>query len=100
MSARKFEFVLTGPAKRDLQGLLSFTRQKWGYAQYLKYRQKVDKAIQTLIKNPEIGRKHYNHLVYTADKHHIYYRIQDSTIFIMRILHQRMNPTEHLDEEP
>ena len=45
-----------------------------------------------------IGRTKHKLLVYAAGKHLIYYRIEAATVYVVRILHERMDAAHHLDD--
>ena len=97
MSAHKLQLILTEPAKQDFRDILSFTLQTWGEGQFDEYRRKLDGALHTIAENPDIGHKRHGMLVYQAGRHRIFYREQGTSIYIFRILHERMDAGRHLD---
>ncbi|WP_245879937.1 type II toxin-antitoxin system RelE/ParE family toxin [Vibrio gangliei] len=60
----------------------------------------MERCLVMLSESPLIGRD-YNQIKqgirrYDYNKHAIFYRIRAHDIFILRILHQQMNPMLHL----
>jgi toxin ParE1/3/4 len=49
--------------------------------------------------NPHIGRTHPDvaYQCFEAGKHLIFYRIQETTVFVVRILHSKRDLPRHLD---
>lgn len=97
MSVPEFHLFLTGPARKDFRDILSFTEQNWGSAQRIVYKSKIDKALKMILDNPQMGRKKHGHLFCRVERHHIFYDVKGVTITVLRILHQRMDVTRHLD---
>jgi toxin ParE1/3/4 len=56
--------------------------------------------MRTAAKNPENGQERceikQGYYSIRADKHHIYYRVRDTHIEIIDVLHQSMEPGLHL----
>lgn len=98
MSAPDYRLELTEPAQEDYRDLLSFTLQTWGEEQLAKYKRKINDALQTITDNPRIGHKRHGLMIYHAGRHKIYYRIETTTIYVLRILHDRMDAVRHLPD--
>ena len=98
MSAPKFRLELTKPARLDFRDILSYTSQMWGERQLVEYKSKIDAALSAIAQNPNIGHTQHKLLVYPAGKHLIYYRIEAATVYVVRILHERMDAARHLDD--
>lgn len=96
MSGPEFRLELSEPAQRDFRDILSYTLQTWGEAQFATYRERIDAALMAIAVKPHAGRKAYGLLVQAVERHRIYYRIEDRVIFIIRILHERMDAPRHL----
>ena len=96
MSVHKFRLELSESAKLDLRDILSFTLQTWGEGQLVEYKHKIDNALNTLIENPQVGRPKHGMKVYPVGRHLIFYRLAESTVFVVRILHERMDTERHL----
>jgi toxin ParE1/3/4 len=76
--SRKYELIITEPAEIDLE------------------------SISALInKDPSIGKKRYGLpgviLGRKSGRHVIFYRVQDNTIYIIRILHETMDHGRHIN---
>jgi toxin ParE1/3/4 len=96
MSARRVDVELSGPALRDIDGILLFTRRTWGKGQQAVYRAAIYQALDRLSWYPESGRPRDDlfpacrglpveqHVIY-------YYQPDDTTIIVRRILHQRQD---------
>lgn len=100
MSARSLSVVLTLPAERDFANLLAFAEQQWGREQRRRYKAKLDRALGELASFPDLGRPRgrdgLDQRGFRVGEHVIYYRHDSRTITILRILHHRMNPEQHL----
>jgi toxin ParE1/3/4 len=87
-------------AELDLIGIWEYTFGQWDAAQADKYLDELDSGISLLADNPELGvsreavREGYR--VLFVNSHAIYYTITASTIFIVRVLHEQMDPGRHL----
>jgi toxin ParE1/3/4 len=69
--------------------------QTWGDKQLYIYRSVIDKALQTILQNPEIGHQRFDiserYRSYLAGQHLIFYRVEKNAVYVSRILHQRMD---------
>lgn len=87
-------------AELDLIGIWEYSFAEWDAEQADKYLDELDRGIGFLVDNPELGasrdavRKGYR--VLFINSHAIYYTITPSTVFIVRVLHERMDPARHL----
>lgn len=87
-------------AELDLIGIWEYTFGQWDAAQADKYLDELDRGISLLVENPELGvsreevREGYR--VVFINSHAIYYTITPSAIFIVRVLHEQMDPGRHL----
>lgn len=100
MSSPELRLKLSPRARRDFAGILRYTGETWGKAQMLVYRDLVDKALETIRLNPDIGHEHEDlpqtHRIYPVGSHVIVYRAAKSIVSVVRILHQRMSLSRHL----
>lgn len=87
-------------AELDLIGIWEYSFEQWDADQADKYLDELDRGISLLADNPELGvsreevREGYR--VLFINSHAIYYTITPSTIFIVRVLHEQMDPARHL----
>lgn len=89
-------------ARRDLKEIWSYTAEHWGDDQADRYLNSLDKAIARLSRNLLLG-VDFGHVRtdlrrLTVSRHRVFYIIIEQTIFIVRVLHERMDLESHLDE--
>ena|SRR5579863_8766422 len=98
MSSPKRRLELSQRAKEDIRDLLSYTLATWGESQLAKYRTSIDDALQGILRNPCAGRPSVKPAlkVIAAGHHRIFYRTIDDTIYVVRILHERMDTSRQL----
>ncbi len=88
-------YSLSPEAKKDLLTIRAHTQSKWGIQQAQKYIDALEKKCEKLARNPHSGRERpeikSGYRSITEGKHVIFYRVGDSGIDILRILHGRMD---------
>jgi toxin ParE1/3/4 len=88
-------YSLSPEAKKDLLDIHAYTQTEWGRQQAQKYIYALEKRCDELAHSPHIGRERpelkpgYRSIA--EGKHVIFYRVSDSDIEILRILHGRMD---------
>jgi toxin ParE1/3/4 len=96
----KHQLKITAPALSDVEAIAAYTYERWGELQTKAYMTQIESTIQTIGSDPALGRERYG--VPRAIKgrksgsHIVFYRVQDRTIFIMRILHESMDHGRHI----
>ena len=102
MSDRKHTVILSPVAQVDFTDILLYTRQLWGEEQRDRYEAILTQAISSLSEYPESGMRCSQLFpgcrAYPAQRHVIYYRIGHNEIEIVRILHERSDPTRQFQE--
>ncbi|MFT5581217.1 MAG: toxin ParE1/3/4 [Psychromonas sp.] len=90
------KFKLTNIAVKDLSDIWSYTVETWSESQADKYYKLIINACSVIAKKPQIGKVYPE--IYPdlkgklSSKHVIFYRVmEDKTIEITRILHERMD---------
>ena len=87
-------------AEGDVKKIYLDTAREWGMAQADKYEEGLEKSLQLLADNPGLGRKcdyiKEGYQRHEYERHIIFYRKRESDIFIIRILHDRMDAKRHL----
>lgn len=90
------KFKLTNKAVKDLSDIWNYTIDAWSESQADKYYQLILNACATIAKKPQQGKVYEE--IYSdlngkkVSKHIIFYRIlEDKSIEITRILHERMD---------
>ena len=98
MSSPKRRFELSQQAKEDFRDILSYTLTTWGESQLAKYRASINDALHVILQNPSAGRPSVKPTlkVLAVEHHRIFYRTIDDTIYVVRILHKRMDTSRHL----
>ena len=92
-------YKLSRLAAEDFRAIYEYTLLNFGANQADAYTDDLDSALQLLTNSPLMGHEHpeiadgvrrHDH-----QKHAIFYRQRESDIFIIRILHQQMEPMKH-----
>jgi toxin ParE1/3/4 len=91
---------LSGPARRDLQDIGDYTRREWGAAKKRKYLRRIRDRLEELRDMPGIGAPRGDIAAglraRLVGKHIVFYRESKTTVTIIRVLHQSMDPGLHL----
>ena len=96
-------FRFSRRAEADLLSIGDYTLRTWGKAQAARYLGALEVCCQTLSGNPALGRRcdeiraglrRLEH-----GMHVVFYRQERAGILISRILHQRMLPDRHIDDD-
>jgi toxin ParE1/3/4 len=98
MSSPKRHLELSQQAKEDFRDILSYTLRIWGEAQLVKYRASINDALHVILQNPAAGRASVKPVlkVLAVGHHRIFYRTIGDVIYVVRILHERMDASRHL----
>jgi toxin ParE1/3/4 len=112
-------FRLARPAQIDLASILSISAERWGAGARQRYAAVLAAAMRQVAAEPEgpLSRKrlelrsgirsfHVRHTRPSAEVasvrhpvHVLYYRVdREGVIEILRVLHERMEPSRHLDQ--
>lgn len=87
-------------AEKDIRRIFFETVKRWGLDQAIKYDEGLEKTISLIAENPSIGRnrddikKGYRRFEY--ERHIIFYKQRKNDVFIIRILHDRMDVEKHI----
>jgi len=93
-------YRLSPAAQRDLSSSWDYTASRWDENQAEAYVLDIRDAIARIAALPERGlpvdeiREGYRR--YRIGSHLIFFVIRDGNVDVIRILHQRMDPTRHL----
>ena len=98
MSSPKRRLELSQQAKEDLRDILAYTLTTWGESQLAKYRASINDALHIILHHHSAGRPSVKPTlkVLAAGHHRIFYRAIDGTIYVVRILHERMDTSRYL----
>lgn len=96
------DYRLSAAADRDLTGIYRYTFDAFGEAQADAYFESLDRLLNRLAVNPELGRN-IDHIRagyrrYVHRRHLVYYKTAGDGIFVVRILGPGMSPERHLRE--
>lgn len=93
-------YRLTPAAQRDLSSIWNFTQDRWDAIQAEAYIGEIREAIERIASDPGRGRQvdqiRTDYRRYSVGSHLIFYVERGSSADVIRILHQRMDPTLHL----
>lgn len=114
-------FRLARPAQIDLANILATSAERWGAEGRQRYAAVLADAMRQVADEPEgpltkkrtelrsgIRSLHIRYARRSTDTakvrrpvHVLYYRVaKDGVIEIVRVLHEKMDPSRHLDEQP
>jgi toxin ParE1/3/4 len=87
-------------ATEDLREISRYTVAQWGRAQAKTYLSGIRVAIDRIAVDPSIQRRSISEIPgyfrLTVGSHVVFYREAESTIHVVRTLHQRMDFDSHL----
>lgn len=93
-------YRLTPAAQRDLSSIWDFTKERWDAHQAETYVVEIRAAIERVAADPSRGRPcddvREGYRRYGIESHLLYYVGSADGVDIVRVLHQRMDPTRHL----
>ncbi len=94
------EYRLTPAAQRDLSSIWDYTEERWDVRQAEVYLLEIRAAIERIAAAPERGRACHDvregYRRYAIGSHLIFYRPRAGGVDVIRVLHQRMDPTRHV----
>ena len=94
--------TFTGAARRDLAGIIRYSRDTWGVEQSAAYLGDINARLAQLAGSPALGRARDDLApslrAFPTQSHVIYYLVVEGGISIVRILHERQDPTRYLPQ--
>lgn len=94
------QYRLTPAAQRDLSSIWDFTQERWDARQAETYIAEIRAAIERLAADPGRGRAcdeiRAGYQRYGIGSHLLFCVEGAGGVDVIRILHQRMDPTRHL----
>lgn len=94
------KYLLSPEALKSLEQISSYTLENYGQQQKKAYLKMLRDHMRSAAKNPDTGQERNDikqgYYSARAEKHHIYYRIRDTHIEIIDVLHQSMEPKRHI----
>ncbi len=95
-------YVFTEKAESDLEKIIDYTVEHWGYAQANQYVGGLEEVAQILADNPDIGMirddlsSELHSFLY--ERHILYYITDSYGVCIVRVLHASMDPAKHINK--
>lgn len=93
-------YRLTPAAQRDLTSIWDFTEERWDVRQAETYVTEIRAAIERVADDPGRGRAcdeiREGYRRYSIGSHLLFSIGRSGGVDVIRILHQRMDPTRHL----
>ena len=98
----KLKLKISELALEDLDNIWEYTVEEWSIEQANKYYNEIFSAIGKICENQDIGKPidevKKGHRRTNVKSHMIIYKVKRTTIYIDRILHQKMDIEKHFNE--
>ena len=95
-----YNLVIAPLAKHDLKRIYDYSISNWGSRQTSDYLDKLKKIFWELTEQPKMGVEREelfpNMRSFSVDSHVVFYRLQQSQVEIVRVLHGRQDPRRHI----
>ncbi len=95
MSDNIYVLNISQDAYDDLTDIQQYTLETFGESQLIKYESLLNEALLLIFSNPEIGHSRPDipneYLAWPVGEHIFIYRIEDAIIYLVRVLHNRMD---------
>jgi len=92
--------VVRRRASRDLHEILIYSAREWGVDRAERYVRDLHAVFDQILRNPVLGSPlAFSNGAYrrvNVGSHAIFFAVTDTTVAIVRVLHQRMNAPRHL----
>ncbi|MEC8103926.1 MAG: type II toxin-antitoxin system RelE/ParE family toxin [Pseudomonadota bacterium] len=94
-------FRVSNAAMNDLREVAAYTERTWGSQQRRDYLSRIDETFHLLANNPSLG-SHCDYIAADLRKHPcgshvIYYELDATGIFVVRVLHRKMDVSAEID---
>jgi toxin ParE1/3/4 len=93
-------YRLTPAARQDLSSIWDYTAERWDVGQAEIYVSEIGAAVERVADDPRRGRAcdelREGYRQYSVGRHLLFYVERSDGVDVIRILHQRMDPTRHL----
>lgn len=99
MPGRRRAYRLTPRAVADLEEIWLYTSKNWSLEQADSYHNAIVDALDGLVAGKKAGRPvdiRDGYFKYLVGSHLVFYRLVDSDLVVVRVLHQRMDVGRHL----
>ncbi|HAH09305.1 MAG TPA: hypothetical protein DCL54_19400 [Alphaproteobacteria bacterium] len=93
-------YTLSVEAEADIRAIAAYTAHQWGLAKAESYSDGLHAELERLAAQPSLGRafseERPDYLRRNYEQHAIFFRIVRDGVFIVRVLHSRMDILRHL----
>lgn len=97
------ELKIKPEAENDLMKIFESTAMNWGLDQAEKYQDELFAGMLLITKQEQLGKEYpYAETPYRklhVKRHLIFYRVEDQTCVIVRVLHDSMDIKKHLGQK-
>ena len=96
------DIIFAIAARHDLTAIWNYTADRWGLDQADTYIRQIDNTIQHAAKFPGMGSEatglpsQYRKLI--SGSHRIIYRLSDTNLIVVRILHERQDVPDDISD--
>lgn len=95
-------YLLSESAQQDIISIQHYTMDRWGKAQTSKYLSLLEQRLEWLANDPTLGKKRNEikegYIGFPEGRHIIFYRITESGIEVMGIIHQSEDIDSHFTD--
>jgi len=95
-----YRLVITPIAKHDLKRIYDYGISNWGTRRASSYLDNLKERLWSLTEQPKMGVEREelwpNMRSFLVDSHVVFYRLQQSQIEVVRVLHGRQDPQRHI----
>ena len=88
-------------AQADVEEIWEYSTQRFGAEQTDAYIREIQRAAQTIAKDPRRGRAcdeiREGYRKFSVGSHVLFFRVAGESVVVVRILHQRMDFERHLE---
>jgi toxin ParE1/3/4 len=94
------DYKLSGKADQDLDEIYAYSIKQFGEKIADEYFLSLRDCLVKLADSPKLGKDCGNlvpgYLRFECSRHSIFYKVEKKRIFVVRVLHQSMNPDIHM----
>ena len=93
--------VFSPEAQADISDIWDYTVREWGHLQAQKYNRQLEEAALSLLESslPGLSAEHVRtgYRKFLVGRHAMYFRLYETQVEVVRILHSSMDVEAHLD---
>lgn len=95
------EIIYRPRAAADLDAIADYTKEQWGETQAKEYTLDIRRQIEFAAESPGIGSEAFGlppiYRKIASGRHRIIYRVGDTQLIVVRIVHEREDVPDDLD---